>query len=78
MKITNSSDFGEIIRQTRRSQKLRQKDLAAASGCSEKFIVDLEKGKPTCELQKALHIALMLGIQIGAKLPGDTSLGANK
>ncbi len=70
MTITNARDLGHIIRDARISQRLRQIDLAAAAGCGERFVVDLEKGKPTCELEKALYVAKMLGIRIEAVLPG--------
>lgn len=73
MRIRNSRDFGNLIRQLRIGQKLRQSDLAAASGCGERFIVDLEKGKPTCELNKALHVATMLGIKIDVQVPNNSS-----
>jgi y4mF family transcriptional regulator len=69
IKISKAEDFGELIRKVRRQQKLKQVDLATASGTGERFIVDLEKGKPTCELEKSLHVARMLGIKIEASLP---------
>jgi y4mF family transcriptional regulator len=69
LRIKNSADFGQIIKQVRKHQKLRQIDLAAASGCGERFIIDLEKGKPTCELEKALRVAAMLGISLDMKPP---------
>jgi transcriptional regulator with XRE-family HTH domain len=40
-------EIGEIIRSTRKSQKLRQDELAGAAGVGVRFIVDLEAGKPT-------------------------------
>lgn len=70
MIIRDSKDFGEIIRTARISQKLRQIDLAVAAGCGERFVIDLEKGKPTCELEKALYVAKMLGLKLEAGPPG--------
>jgi HTH-type transcriptional regulator / antitoxin HipB len=70
MIISDSKDLGEIIRATRTSQKLRQIDLALAAGCGERFIIDLEKGKPTCELEKALYVAKMLGLKFDVISPG--------
>lgn len=69
MHITNSEQFGKIIRQVRMDQKMRQSDLAAASGCGVRFIIDLEKGKTTCELDKTLRVAKMLGIKVIATPP---------
>lgn len=69
MKIKNAREFGKLVKETRQAQNLRQVDLAAASGCGERFIIDLEKGKPTCELEKAILVAQMLGISLEAKSP---------
>ena len=56
--------MGEAIRQQRRRLKVTQKDLAMASGSGLRFIVDLEKGKPTCQLGKALEIVRVLGMKL--------------
>ncbi len=70
--IKTAEDLGKLIRQVRLKQKLKQVDLATASGTGERFIVDLEKGKPTCELDKALHVVRMLGIKLEAQVPPGT------
>lgn len=69
MTITTAKDFGNFIRTTRKKAKLTQADLAAASGMGERFVRELEKGKPSCQLEKALLAAQMLGIKIEMKLP---------
>lgn len=48
---------------------MRQKDLAAASGCGIRFISDLENGKRTCEIDRSLKVAWMLGVKITAEIP---------
>jgi len=57
------------VRQTRKNQNLTQEDLAAAAGVGIRFIRELEQGKITCQIGKALLILTMLGlnIQIGGK-----------
>lgn len=62
--ITNALNIGKLVRQKRRSVSLHQTDLATVSGTGARFISDLEKGKPTCEIEKALHVLRMLGIKI--------------
>ena len=39
-----------------------QKDLALTSGTGLRFIIELEQGKPTCQLEKALTVLNTLGI----------------
>ena len=62
MKITNSETFGLAIRKRRKELKYTQTYLADFSGLSVSFISDLENGKHTCELEKALYIANILGM----------------
>lgn len=69
MRLTTAIDFGKLLRDTRKKAKLTQAQLAAASGTGERFIRELEKGKPTCQLAKALLIAQMLGIKFEAIAP---------
>lgn len=40
-----------------------QKILALTSGTGMRFIIDLEKGKPTCQLGKVLTVLHTLGLQ---------------
>ncbi len=67
--IKNAKDLGRLIRITRKKAKLTQAELAAASGIGERFVRELEKGKPSCQLDKALLVAHMLGIKLEAILP---------
>jgi y4mF family transcriptional regulator len=63
MKCT-PQDIGKLIRETRKSLGVTQKDLALTSGTGLRFISDLEKGKETCEIGKALTILQTLGIRL--------------
>ena len=69
MRFDDPHAFGNVIRQIRKAQNMTQSDLAAACGTGVRFIVDLERGKPTCELGRALRVAQMLGIQLNANSP---------
>lgn len=64
----SAKSFGQLIKTTRKRSKLTQAELAAAAGLGERFIRELEKGKPTCQLEKALLVAQMLGIKFEVKL----------
>jgi y4mF family transcriptional regulator len=46
---------------TRKAQGLRQDQLAGAAGVGQRFIVDLEAGKPTAQIGKALQVLRALG-----------------
>jgi y4mF family transcriptional regulator len=66
MKITDSKSFGAAVRAYRKSQGATQVQLAATANTGVRFIGDLENGKPTIQLNKALRVADILGIKIEA------------
>jgi y4mF family transcriptional regulator len=71
MKIEDSKSFGFAIKAYRKSQRMTQEKVANYSNVGIRFIVDLEKGKPTCELDKALHVAKILGIKFDVPVEND-------
>ena len=62
--------IGEIIRTTRKKMRVTQADLALTSGTGQRFIIDLEKGKPTCQIGKVLTVLQTLGIE-ASLIPPD-------
>ena len=56
--------LGTIVRQARKEQRLTQEQLAATTGVGVRFIRELEQGKESCHIGKALAVASMLGIDI--------------
>jgi len=69
--------IGELVKRTRKRMGVTQKDLAMTSGTGLRFIIELEQGKPTCQLGKALTVLQTLGIKIELVTPaGDETKGA--
>jgi y4mF family transcriptional regulator len=62
MKIDDAQAFGKMVKQYRKRQRISQSQLAAIAHTGLRFISDLENGKPTIQLNKALKVALLLGI----------------
>ena len=62
MIISNAEEFGKRIRERRKKLGFTQGFLSEFSGLSVSFISDLERGKKTAELEKALHLAGLLGL----------------
>lgn len=56
--------LGEIIKKARKEQGLTQEQLAATTGVGVRFIRELEQGKESCHIGKALAVVAMLGIDI--------------
>ena len=71
MKISDSASFGEAIRQRRKSLHYTQAYVAEVTGFSVSFISDMERGKETAELGKALSLANLLGLDCELKARGE-------
>lgn len=68
MKYT-PEQIGRLIRETRKRLGVTQKQLALTSGTGLRFIIELEKGKSTCQLSKVLTVLYTLGINIKLSPP---------
>ena len=64
MKINNTKMFGEAVKEKRKKLGFTQKYICDVSGISASYISDLENGKATVELGKALYLANLLGIDV--------------
>jgi y4mF family transcriptional regulator len=73
MTTITTTQLGAAIRARRRELGATQKDLAMASGTGLRFIIDLEKGKPTCQTGKMLQALQALGLHVTV---GSSSEGA--
>lgn len=64
MKITDVQSLGKAIKSRRKELHYTQAYLSEFTGLSVTFISDLERGKPTIELGKAIQLANVLGIDL--------------
>lgn len=62
--ITNAMEFGQMVARARKALGITQRELALAINSGERFIVDLEAGKPTAQLGKALAAARAAGVRL--------------
>ena len=70
MKINDAKQLGQIVRKARKMRGYTQQQLADFSGCSLMFVSNLERGKPTCELEKAIRVANTAGLDLDLKIRG--------
>lgn len=70
--------IGTLIRTARKSQNLRQDQLAGAAGVGLRFIVDLEAGKPTAQLGKTLRVLEALGCSFQITAPPGSHDGGKR
>ena len=64
MKISDATDFGKALRIRRKSLGYTQQYISDYTGFSVSFISDLERGKETAEIGKALFLANLLGLDV--------------
>ncbi|MDO4620640.1 MAG: helix-turn-helix domain-containing protein [Lachnospiraceae bacterium] len=64
MNIFDTKDFGKMIRAKRKALGYTQAYVAEFTGFSTSFLSDLERGKETVELGKAIYLANMLGLDL--------------
>lgn len=62
--VRSATDVGQIVRDQRQALSLRQIDLAGIGNTGNRLIVDIEKGKPTVQLQKVLDVLDLLGLEL--------------
>ena len=60
----DSTEIGKLVKSTRKKLGVTQRDLALTSGTGLRFIIELEHGKPTCQLEKVLTVLRTLGIKL--------------
>lgn len=66
--------IGHLVKKARNSLGVTQKDLALTAGTGLRFIIELEQGKPTCQIGKVLTVLHTLGITMELTLPPGASV----
>jgi len=67
--VKSPQDIGNIIRQVRKQQGIRQDDLAAIIESSHVFMRDAERGKPSVQLGRIMRALDELGITMKLDVP---------
>jgi HTH-type transcriptional regulator/antitoxin HipB len=66
--IDSPQALGPLIRARRKQLGLNQTDLADVARTTLRFISELERGKPTAQLDGVLRVLAALGIELEARL----------
>lgn len=62
--IVDTKALGTLVRAERKSQALTQEQLAGLAGVGIRFVRELEAGKESCQLGRALLVAQTLGLVV--------------
>lgn len=60
----------DTVRERRRSLRLGQQALADLAGVSERFVREVESGKPTVRLDKLAAVLDALGLELSVQVRG--------
>ena len=74
--ILTTEQLGDWIRRTRKASGLRQDQLAGVANVGHRFVVDLEKGKPTAQIGKVLQVLATLGCTLTVTAPAGLDLAS--
>ncbi|MBR3153730.1 MAG: helix-turn-helix transcriptional regulator [Lachnospiraceae bacterium] len=64
MKITDARSFGAMLRSRRKQLGYTQAYISNFTGLSVSFLSELENGKKTVQLEKAIQVAMLLGLDL--------------
>jgi HTH-type transcriptional regulator / antitoxin HipB len=67
--VSDPSALGHTVRETRRALGLTQPKLALSADVGVRFLVDIEKGKPTAQIGKIMRVLAALGIELQLSPP---------
>lgn len=70
-KIKSPEELGALLRQCRQEKNMTQLDIAGLANTGNRFIGDLENGKPTVQLHLVLKILDLLGLEVIVQRRGN-------
>ena len=68
--VRSPEDLGRLVRRLREANHLTQRELAARLGTSQRYIYELENGKPKTADRRYFELLTLLGITLTA-VSGD-------
>lgn len=70
--MSKQTDIGDFVRSERRTLGWTQRQVALYAGVSAKFIVDLERGKPSLRADAVNKVLALFGKRLGLADLEDT------
>lgn len=70
-KIKSVKQMGKFLRDCRKGQSMTQGDILGLANTGNRFIIELEQGKPTVQFQKVLDVLDALGLELVIQKKGE-------
>ncbi len=64
MRIHTLAELGPVLRNERKRRRLTLEDVMFAANVSKTFLIDVEAGKPTCQFDRVLRVASVIGVSL--------------
>lgn len=78
MLVRTARDVGKLIRAARKAKGWTQARLAGELGSTQKWVSQIENGRPGADLDRVLRALSLLGVILDARLPGYSRGGSGK
>lgn len=72
--VKDAAEIGAVVRQLRKAGKMTQAEAAAMCRVGTRFLSDLENGKPTLHLGKALQVLRDFGLLVILRKKGSSNV----
>lgn len=69
-KVNNAKEMGNLVRRRRKEAGLTLKDAAGMAGVGIRFLSELERGKPTIQIGRAIEVLQLFGLEIHVRVRG--------
>lgn len=69
--VRTVAEIGQLAHAARKAQNLGQADMAGLNNTGVRFILELEKGKPTLRTQMVLDTLDLLGLEVVIRKKGS-------
>ncbi len=66
-KLQTPVQLGKAVRDRRKSLRLTQEELAAVASVTPRLLGEIERGKPTAQLEGVLRVLAALGLDLYAR-----------
>ena len=74
--VQTTAELGQLARERRQQIALTQLDVAGLGNTGNRFIVELEHGKPTLQLQKVLDVLNLLDLEVLIRAKAESNRDA--
>ena len=76
--IKSAAALGQVIRASRKAQKIRQDDAAGSMGVSENFLGKVERGSQSVQWGKLFQVLEGLGVRVMVDVPENVATYMNQ